>query len=256
MVITSGDNEGHQTIRRVTMYKIKLQDFEGPFDLLLFFVRRDELDVYDIPIARITKEFFDYIQIMRILDLDIAGDFIVMASTLMQIKARMLLPRDENGEDEEEDPRADLVRRLLEYKRYKEMSYKLARLESRQTKHFNRTNFQYDEREFEDDDDEHIMKNVTLFDLISAFKRAIDKMPRIRHHDIEKVPVTVEEQMDLIRNRIAKEGKIGFYRLISNMRRIEIVVTFIALLEMVRANQISLEQSTPYEDFVILKKAS
>lgn len=238
------------------MYKIKLQDFEGPFDLLLFFVRRDELDIYDIPIARITKEFLEYIQIMQMLDLDIAGDFIVMASTLMQIKARMLLPRDTDGEEEEEDPRADLVRRLLEYKRYKEMSYKLARLESRQSKHFSRTNFQYDEREIEEDEDETIMKKVTLFDLISAFQRAIDKMPRIRHHDIEKVPVTVEEQMTLIHNRIMKEGKIGFYRLISNMRRIEIVVTFIALLEMARANEISFEQSIPYEDFVILRRAS
>lgn len=237
------------------MYKIKLQDFEGPFDLLLFFVKRDELDVYDIPIARITKEFLEYIQIMHLLDLDVAGDFIVMASTLMQIKARMLLPGDENGE-EEEDPRADLVRRLLEYKRYKEMSFKLARLEAHQSKHFNRINFQYDEREIEDEEDEFIMKNVTLFDLIGSFKRAIDKMPRIKHHQIEKVPVTVEEQMNLIYNKLEKEGKLAFYRLISNMRRIEIVVTFIAILEMARSNRISFEQATPYEDFIILKKAS
>jgi len=238
------------------MYKIKLQDFEGPFDLLLFFVKRDELDVYDIPIARITKEFLEYIQIMRMLDLDVAGEFIVMASTLMQIKARMLLPRDETGEEEEEDPRAELVRRLLEYKRYKEMSHKLARFESRQTKHFNRSNFQYDEREVEEEDEDYIMKNVTLFDLITAFKRAIDKMPRVRHHDIEKVPVTVEEQMTLIHDRLQEAGELAFHRLISNMQRIEIVVTFIALLEMARSNQISFEQTKPYEDFVILKKAS
>ncbi len=238
------------------MYKIKLQDFEGPFDLLLFFVKRDELDIYDIPISRITKEFLEYIQIMKMLDLDVAGEFIVMASTLMQIKARMLLPRDEDGEEEEEDPRSELARRLLEYKRYKEMSYKLARMELRQAKHFNRSNFQYDEREIEDDDEEYIMKNVTLFDLISAFKRAIDKMPRLRHHDIEKVPVTVEEQMNLIHSRLGVEGRLEFHRLISNMRRIEIVVTFIAILEMLRSNQISCEQAKPYEDFVILKKAS
>jgi segregation and condensation protein A len=238
------------------MYKIKLQDFEGPFDLLLFFVKRDELDIYDIPIARITKEFLEYIQIMRMLDLDVAGEFIVMASTLMQIKARMLLPRDENGEEEEEDPRADLIRRLLEYKRYKEMSYKLARLELRQSKHFSRTNFQYDEREADEEEEEYIMKNVTLFDLISAFKRAIDKMPRIRHHDIEKIPVSVEDQMSYINEKLEKSGKIGFYRLISEMKRIEIVVTFIAILEMVRANLISLEQPEAYEDFIITKQAS
>jgi segregation and condensation protein A len=238
------------------MYNIKLQDFEGPFDLLLFFVKRDELDIYDIPIAHITKEFLEYLQIMKLLDLDIAGDFIVMASMLMQIKARMLLPRDENAEEEEEDPRADLIRRLIEYKRYKEMAHKFARLELQQSRHFNRTNFQYDEREIEDDEEEFIMKNVTLFDLISAFKHAIDKMPRIRHHDIEKVPVTVEEQMHLILHQVEKEGNIGFFRLISNMKRIEVVVTFIALLEMARANQISFEQKTAYNDFVILKKAS
>jgi len=238
------------------MYKIKLQDFEGPFDLLLFFVKRDELDIYDIPIAHITKEFLEYLQIMKSLDLDIAGDFIVMASMLMQIKARMLLPRDENTEEEEEDPRADLIRRLIEYKRYKEMAYKFARLELQQSRHLNRTNFEYDEREIEEDEEEFIMKNVTLFDLISAFKHAIGKMPRIRHHDIEKVPVTVEEQMEVILHEVEKEGKIDFFRLISKMRRIEIVVTFIALLEMARSNQISFEQKAAYKDFVILKKAS
>lgn len=238
------------------MYKIKLQDFEGPFDLLLFFVKRDELDIYDIPIAHITKEFLEYLQIMKLLDLDIAGDFIVMASMLMQIKARMLLPRDENAEEEEEDPRADLIRRLIEYKRYKEMAHKFARLELQQSRHLNRTNFEYDEREIEEGAEEFIMKNVTLFDLISAFKHAIDKMPRIRHHDIEKVPVTVEEQMEVILQEMEKEGKIDFFRLISKMRRIEIVVTFIALLEMARSNQISFEQKAAYKDFVILKKAS
>jgi len=238
------------------MYKIKLQDFEGPFDLLLFFVKRDELDIYDIPISHITKEFLEYLQIMKLLDLDIAGDFIVMASMLMQIKARMLLPRDENAEEEEEDPRADLIKRLIEYKRYKEMAHKFARLELQQSRHHNRTNFEYDEREIEEDEEEFIMKNVTLFDLISAFKHAIDKMPRIRHHDIEKVPVTVEEQMEVILHEMEKEGKIDFFRLISKMRRIEIVVTFIALLEMARSNQISFEQKAAYKDFVILKKAS
>jgi segregation and condensation protein A len=188
------------------------------------------------------------------MDLDVAGEFIVMASMLMQIKARMLLPRDENAEEEEEDPRADLVRRLLEYKRFKEMAGKLSRFEARQTKHFNRTNFQFDEREREEDDDELILKNVTLFDLISAFRLAIDKMPRIRHHDIEKIPVTVEDQMNLIAARLEETGEIGFRRFISDMRRIEIVVTFIALLELVRMNRITLEQTKPYEDFTIHRR--
>jgi segregation and condensation protein A len=237
------------------MYKIKLHDFEGPFDLLLFFVKRDELDIYDIPIARITKEFLEYVQFMRMLDLDVAGEFIVMASTLMQIKARMLLPRDEEGEEEEEDPRAELIRRLLEYKRYKEMSYRFGRLEAKQMHHRFRTNFTYDERETLPDEDEAILRNVTLFDLISAFKRAIDKMPRIRHHMVERIPVSVEEQMSMILESLAQKGEMGFYTLISDMAKIEIVVTFVAILEMVKENKISLEQTKPYEDFII-KKAS
>ncbi len=237
------------------MYKIKLQDFEGPFDLLLFFVKRDELDIYDIPIARITKEFLDYIQIIRMLDLDIAGEFIVMASTLMQIKARMLLPTDGTEEEEEEDPRAELVRRLLEYKRYKEMSYKFSRLEAKHMHHRYRTNFVHDERDGDTEEDEAILRNVTLFDLISAFKRAIEKMPRIRHHSVERVPVSIEDQMNLIMESLDAAGEIGFFSLVSSMKKIEIVVTFIAILEMMRSNMISLQQHTPYDDFII-KKAS
>src|SRR5512137_2804860 len=119
------------------MYRVKLQEFEGPLDLLLFFIKRDELDIYDIPISRITKEFLNYIQMLQELDLEVAGDFIVMAAELMQIKVRMLLPR-EPGQDEEDDPRADLVKRLLEYKRYKEASTVLSVLEGESGKLFYR----------------------------------------------------------------------------------------------------------------------
>ncbi len=103
-------------------YRVKLSDFEGPLDLLLFFIKRDELDIYDIPIAKITKEFLEYLQYLTELNLDIAGEFIVTAAELMQIKAAMLLPRPEGENEEEFDPRAELVRRLLEYKRWKEMA--------------------------------------------------------------------------------------------------------------------------------------
>ncbi|MBP1679421.1 MAG: Segregation and condensation protein ScpA, partial [Bacteroidetes bacterium] len=107
------------------MYRVKLSEFEGPLDLLLFFIKRDELDITDIPISRITQEFLEYLHLMASLDLDIAGEFIVMAATLMQIKVRMLLPRDESAEGEE-DPRAELVRRLVEYKRFKELAEKMS----------------------------------------------------------------------------------------------------------------------------------
>jgi segregation and condensation protein A len=106
------------------MYRIKLTDFEGPLDLLLFFIKRDELDIYDIPIASITKEFLDYMHFLQQFDLEIAGEFLVMAAELMQIKVKMLLP-PEQGEEEELDPRANLIQRLVEYKRYKEMSLQM-----------------------------------------------------------------------------------------------------------------------------------
>ena len=126
------------------MYKIKLEHFEGPLDLLLFFIKRDELDIYDIPISKITKEFLDYVKIIQMLDLETAGDFILMASTLMHIKVRMLLPREINEKGEEIDPRAELIAALLEYKRYKEMSEELAFLESNQRKLSFRSNFSKD----------------------------------------------------------------------------------------------------------------
>jgi segregation and condensation protein A len=116
------------------MYKVKLNQFEGPLDLLLFFIKRDELNIYDIPIDRLTKEFLEYVNLIKILDLEVAGDFILMASTLMHIKVRMLLPREVDEKGEEIDPRADLVKALLEYKRYKEMSEELSYFESNQRK--------------------------------------------------------------------------------------------------------------------------
>ena len=121
------------------MYTIKLTDFEGPLDLLLFFIKRDELDIYDIPIAKITKEFLDYVHFMESLDLEVAGEFLVMAAELMQVKVRMLLP-PEPGEEEEEDPRANLVKRLVEYKRFKEMAGELSTLEEEQRMRGSRCN--------------------------------------------------------------------------------------------------------------------
>src|SRR4030042_4521142 len=154
------------------MYKIKLQQFEGPLDLLLFFIKRDELDIYDIPISGITKEFMEYLHLMEQLDLDIAGDFILMAATLMQIKVKMLLPKEMDERGEELDPRADLVKALLEYKRYKEMSEELAYMETNQRKLSYRGNYFSDEKE-KPVEIHTLLKNVSIFDLMKAFKMAL-----------------------------------------------------------------------------------
>src|SRR2546430_16340939 len=128
-------------------YKIRLPLFEGPMDLLLFFIKRDELDVYDIPVHHITKEFLEYLRMMQALDLEVAGDFIVVAAELCQIKAKMLLPREERVDGiEEEDPRTDLVRRLIEYRRFKEMSEELSAMSEAQRKGYFRQDFSEDDK--------------------------------------------------------------------------------------------------------------
>jgi segregation and condensation protein A len=234
-------------------YRVKLQTFEGPLDLLLFFIKRDELDIYDIPISRITKEFLDYLHLMRELDLEIAGDFIVMAAELMQIKVRMLLPKAP-GEEEEEDPRADLVRRLLEYKRFKEASTVLSSLEDESAKLFYRQGFHSDPKQVTLEDQTESLKNITMFNLISAFKKVLDSVPRKVFHDIELMNVSIDEQMSYIADVFRLREEIGFFELVSHMtEKIRIIVTVIAMLEMVKNRLIAIRPA-PYDDDLILYK--
>lgn len=186
------------------MYKIKLSHFEGPLDLLLFFIKRDELDIYDIPISKITKEFMEYLNILEQLDLEIAGDFILMAATLMQIKVKMLLPKEIDEKGEEIDPRAELVRALLEYKRYKEMSEEMSFMEANMRNYNYRGNFELDPKQAPNDYD-ILLKNITIYDLIKAFKKVLaDKKPE-PVHEIKKWNVTIDEQMDYIQKNLLQK---------------------------------------------------
>ena len=235
------------------MYKIKLEHFEGPLDLLLFFIKRDELDIYDIPISKITKEFLDYVKIIQMLDLETAGDFILMASTLMHIKVRMLLPREINEKGEEIDPRAELIAALLEYKRYKEMSEELAFLESNQRKLSFRSNFSKDAK-VSVPDYEILLKNVTLYDLAKAFKKAMDNAKPEVIHEIIRINITVDEQVQYIFKKLDEFNELHFMSLISGMKeKIRIVITFIALLEMVKMQQIGIKESPDFNEFIIYK---
>ena len=235
-------------------YKIKLQQFEGPLDLLLFFIKRDELDILDIPISRITKEFLEYINYLQELDLEIAGDFIVMAAELMQIKVKMLLPR-EPGMEEEGDPRAELVRRLLEYKRFKEVTEQLSNLELEQRKLFFRKTFHHDPKKILLEDQEEGLKDITMYKLITAFKRAISRIPKRIYHDIELLNVTIDEQISYIIDffRVRDEGT--FLELISHMtEKIRIIVTLIAMLELMKAQVLGIRPAEDSEDdFVVYK---
>ncbi|HWP82667.1 MAG TPA: segregation/condensation protein A [Bacteroidota bacterium] len=238
------------------MYTVKLNDFEGPLDLLLFFIKRDELDIYNIPISRITKEFMEFLRYMEELDLEIAGEFIVMAAELMQIKAKMLLP-PEPGEEEEKDPRADLVRRLVEYKRFKEVALEMSRKEDDQFKVYYRGYREADPREHGEEEDENLLRDVSLFDLIASFKFAVERMPKRFVHEIQRVAVTIDEQIEYILDFFSRRSEATFYELVEGMgERIRIVVTFLALLELIRTKKVVVRQPEPFVDLSIMRRVA
>jgi segregation and condensation protein A len=237
------------------MYKIKLNQFEGPLDLLLFFIKRDELDIYDIPISKITSEFMSYLHMMEQLDLEVAGEFLLMAATLMQIKVRMLLPREVDNQGEEIDPRMDLVNALLEYKRYKEMAEELQIMESEQRKIFFRGYFEADKKE-KVENVERLLKNITIYDLLKAFKKVLMDRKEEPVHQIEKFSVTIDEQIEFILSKIARQEYIHFLDLVKGMReKLRIIVTFIAMLELIKLGAIGLQETENFNDFVIYRIA-
>ncbi len=236
------------------MYTIKLQDFEGPLDLLLFFIKRDELDIYDIPIARITKEFLDYLHYMQELDLEIAGEFLVMAAELMQIKAKMLLPPEHNDEEEEIDPRTSLVQRLVEYKRFKEMALEMKQLEEQQLKVFYRGYYNADSYTVEEETAEDLIRDVTFFDLIASFKYAMERMPKRSVHEIIRINVTIEEQIAYLEQYFQRRSEATFYEIVKDfVEKIRIVVTFLALLECIRMKKVIVRQKEPFGDVSIIR---
>lgn len=235
------------------MYRIKLELFEGPLDLLLFFIKRDEIDIYDIPISKITSEFLEYVNLIQYLDLEVAGDFILMASTLMHIKVRMLLPKEIDEQGEEIDPRAELVSRLLEYKRFKEMSEDMVILEANQRKVFFRNNYLYDPVE-KPPELETLLKNVSVYDLAKVFKRVIENNKPAPVHQIKKIPVSIEDQMIFIESKMSSAGEMHFLSIVDELReKIRLVVTFIAILEMVKMGRIGIKISDNFNDFILYR---
>jgi segregation and condensation protein A len=236
------------------MYRIKLNNFEGPFDLLLFFIKRDELDIYDIPIAKITKEFLDYVHLMQMLDLEVASEFIVMAATLMQIKVRMLLPKSPLAEEEEEDPRAELVRRLLEYKRYKEAAEEFYGMETEQRKIYYREFFKANPVVHAPEEN-GLLRDVTLFHLIAAFKHAVENMSKQTLHSVQRINVSVEEQSAYIMNYLQERNRCTFLELVMDMtEKIRVIVTFLSLLELMKNHYLTVRLSDSMNNFWIHKR--
>ncbi len=234
---------------------VSLERFEGPLDLLLFFIKRDEIDIYDIPIARITEEFLEYTHAIQMLDLEKAGEFIVMAAELMRIKAKMLLPKEERPEeaaDDEDDPRAELVKRLLEYKQYKEVAESLRDKEDEYGSLRYRLYFKGDEKIIEEPTNDEVLANVTLFRLLEAYKRAIDRAPKQRQYVIERISWTVEEQAEHILGVLQHRSQITMTELFEAKGRMWITVTFLALLELIKDKRVRFHQEEEDDDEVIL----
>ncbi len=211
----------------------KLPVFEGPLDLLLHLIRNQKIDIYDIPILQITRQYMDYIKIMKVFDLEVAGEFLVMSATLIYIKSRMLLPpAEEELEEPAEDPRAELVQRLLEYQAFKDSSSSLRKREDIWKNVFQRNASSAEDFEFEEDEPALIEANV--FDLISAFRKLLEKAPE-QSIEITRETLTVSDRINFIVERLENEDGIRFEDLFKEgFTKVNLIVTFLALLEIVR----------------------
>lgn len=235
-------------------YRVKLHIFEGPLDLLLFLIKKNEVDIYDIPIAEITRQYLEYVELIKLFDLESASEYIYLAATLIRIKAKMLLPKPETDEEEEEaDPRMELVQRLLEYKRFKDLTPFLSEKESVQRNFYPRRYFRFDLPE-EEEHVEDSLNEVSLFQLMEVFKKVIEKVPEPTFHRVEVISVTLEEQIDFILSHLVEKSQILFGELMEHFRdRITMIITFIALLELVKRNVLFIKQINPFGDIWIQK---
>ena len=228
-------------------YKIKLDIFEGPLDLLLYLVKKEHLNICDIPIAKITGQYLEYIELMRLLDLHIAGEFLVMASTLIHIKSKMLLPPDPQAEEaqEEDDPRAELVKRLLEYQKFKEAAGVLRQKELDRKDVFTRVQGAQQE-------DNEVYFEASLFDLISAFSKALKEVPRELFYEVIKDEFTVGQKIHDLLHLFLNEPFLSLSGIFEKARtRVEMVVTFLAILELIRLKEIVVVQREAFGDIQV-----
>jgi segregation and condensation protein A len=233
-------------------YKVKLDIFEGPLDLLLYLIKKDEIDIYDIPIERITRQYLEYLDAFKILDLDVAGDFVVMAANLIYIKSRSLLPKDQQPPDEaaeEDDPRWELVRQLIEYKKFKDAAAQLQRREMDREGLFTRMAGNPELVAAE-----RPLAEVSIFDLINAFNGALKRLHKPEDlREIFEENFTVSDKIDLIMKMTASGMALRFSELMASVAsRTEIVVTFLALLELVRLKQIRARQNEEFGEIELV----
>jgi len=235
-------------------YKVSLEVFEGPLDLLLFLIKKEEVDIYDIPIERICDQYNEHLNLMRMLDLNIAGEFLVMSATLMLIKSRMLLPEEERPEleEDEEDPRLDLVRQLVEYKKFKDAANTLEELEESQHNVF----FPEGDHVAIEKDSGLALRDVSIFDLLSSFSEILKRAESEELTEIFAEKFTVADKVDYLMTEIVRKGKKkSLHGLFRDMRsRSEMVCTFLAILELIRMKQLRAAQEPgEFTDILLLK---
>ena len=227
-------------------YQVQLENFEGPLDLLLFLLQEHEIDIYDIPVALITHQYLEYLELMKLLDLEMGGDYILMAATLVRIKSKMLLPRRLADEATEEiDPREELVQRLLEYRRYKEAAHVLGNQEDQQIDIFYRAASE-NWADITDDMEEldiGLTNSLNLWDLLQSFKEVIDRVDNTFDRTIEREALTVADRMDDIMRQLHNRDGLFFKDLFNEVTRPIIIGMFLALLELIRTRKIAFEQT-------------
>lgn len=234
--------------------KIKLDIFEGPLDLLLYLIKKDEINIYDIPIVTVLNQYLEYLELMRLFDLNIAGEFILMAATLMQIKSKMLLPQAPHPAEEipedEKDPRAELVRRLLEYQQFKEAATQLRLREKARQEIFKRQPVSEAESASE------TFFEASLFDLINAFSKALQDVPKELFYEVIKDEFTVEGKVHELLKMFAARPRIELAELFGRAKnKLEIIATFLAILELIRLKEVVVVQKRVFGDIEVLRRS-
>ena len=233
-------------------HRINLENFSGPLDLLLFFIKRDEIDIMDIPISKITFDYLNAIKGLDKINLSNAGDFIYMASSLMRIKAKLLLPFNKNNNEEDfDDPRIDLAKKLIEYQKFKTISNHLKKMHKYQS-NFYQFNYYYNEKDV--DLKTFNLHNISLFEFAILFKKLIEKKPIKINYDLKKEKIRVKEKISFILKKLFNFPKIVFSKLFNRKsKKNDVVVTFIAILELIQNRKIKVTQKNNFDEILIEK---
>lgn len=227
----------------VDSFPVKLDGFEGPLDLLLYLIRNQEIDIYDIPIARITEQYLQYLNMMKLLNLEIAGEYLLMAATLIRIKARLLIPRHRELGGEEDDPREELIIALLEYRKFKEAADEMRHNELKERQILRREDFSYLNPEVV----ETFSVEATLYDLVRAFHEIMQQASSQPRHEVSNFDLTIEDQVEYVLDVMKATERITLTELVArDQRRLYYVVTLLALLELVKLQRIALMQHATF----------